>query len=235
MNPIGKIKTLAKHLTTARSATAEIVATDEQLRREIDQRERALLELRDLGVPRDELRERMRAYVAETGAAYLDEHGRAFVSAVDNGPTDAELRGTPRIPVAGHQPLPWGAVCAGMPDLAVQILTGLQNQVPYAEGLPGAERPARIAQLEAELAELKRTHEAFVDEAAAAGVSIPHRLEVQQRREAAARRTRDDAAAIAERDRRQQAIDARTPAPEFHRAAVGRGRSQYLEQEHPRR
>jgi hypothetical protein len=70
----------------------------------------------------------------------------------------------------------------------------------YTPGPAQVERAAVVATLEAELAELERAEEQFVDEAMAAGVTIAHRAEVTERRERErSQRERVERAAEAER------------------------------------
>lgn len=124
--------------------------------------------------------------VRETGARWL------------RGPqAEALIRGPQSLasPSAGLNPLPWqpgatlpwDAMCAADPEGAVRILTALMRAIPaYEAGPPSAERPALIERLTRELGELERDEEALVDEAQAAGVGIPHRIEAQRQRVAEA-------------------------------------------------
>ena len=68
------------------------------------------------------------------------------------------------------------------------------ERVPdYQAGPLEAARPALIARLRAERAELEAAEEQLIDDAAAAGIVIEHRPEVQhRRREAAYKQKRDD-------------------------------------------
>lgn len=95
------------------------------------------------------------------------------------------------------------ALCARDPEGAAEQLLALYAAVatPNAAGLPLADRPARIAALQAEIDAAERAEEALVDSAIAAGVPLEHRPEVLTRRAEAEQRARDDAAAAARQDK----------------------------------
>jgi hypothetical protein len=191
-------------------ATEEI----QSLRAKIAEKQEALLTARDAPVPLAEIEERIRLDVAATAACWLDERGRSVLAAFSGPETwnpraPAPLRWSfSPVGPAYLQALPWGALCAAQPDAAVEILTAIVHQVDYEPGAPSADRPALIARLTAELAELERAELEIVDEAVAGGLAIDHRPEVIERRRNAERQREVEAQAIANRKSREAALDA---------------------------
>jgi hypothetical protein len=157
-------------------------------------------------LPRSEIVERViPELVQKTGAAWLrGQQAEALI----RGPQALASPGTePKVLSWGSGAIPWGVTCAAAPDEAIRFLTALIKAIPFEEGPPSAERPALIARLQGALAELEVEEERLVDEAQAAGSSILHRREVQERRFLAGR----DVSNAAVRRQREAEIDARQP------------------------
>ncbi len=171
------------------------------------------------------------AAVAEAGAAWLRERGSSLIHGEQSlgHPTWA---GSTRLPWSYLEAPSWGAWCASDPAGAAEFLSNLVRQVTYEAGPPSAERPALIARLDAELAELEAAEEAMVDAMGAEGLIVAHRPEVVQRREAEARRRERAAQSAAARAEQEAAINrAHAEAAAAPRAV----RSPYLEANRPRR
>ncbi len=221
MGIINRVKDLGARFTAAtREAREEITEMRERikaLRREINA-------LRYAPVPAAEIHERAREAVAARGARWLEEHGRGLFGTAEN-----RWRPLGTYAAEGHHKLPrgietdlFGFMCAANPDHALQLLDGLVAATPFEAGPPSDERPALIARLERELAELEAAEEAAIDEACAAGVTIAHRADVVQRRATEANKREMDERAADDRRRRQDLLD-RDAAERAHV-----GRSEYL-------
>jgi len=117
------------------------------------------------------------------------------------GAASPTLSGSIDLPWRAQEPIPWGALCAGDSAHASAILTTLleaeMSSSEYKPGLPLAERPRRVSDLEAELQEVGATEEALIDDAIACGLDVEHRNETFYRR-----------ARAEQENSRQKALDA---------------------------
>jgi hypothetical protein len=224
--------TLAKLITDLRrkltGTTTELQSEIARLRSEITERSKALQHAQRAPLPVEEIMAtRIPRVVEEHGRRWLDEHGSTLISSDrDRALGSPGLRGSIYLPWADA--LPWGALCAARPDLAREILAALVGQVAYEPGPPLAERPALIARLERELAELEQGEEQIVDEACGSGVVIEHRPAVRERRQAEAARQRREEEAATNRKAREAEINRQF---EEARARGRAARSPYLERE----
>lgn len=227
---IDMLKSARTNLTRGVSAVTESVL---ELRNSINAKGHELAALLDASLPLPEAQERIQAHVRFAGEAWLKDWGASMLSdrgvAVHDPQWDPRepSRYMPSVPWQVNASPPWGALCAADPDAAAAMLMNLLRRLKesgaYVEGPPAAARPAMVAKLEDELAKLEATEETIIDEAAAAGVVIEHRLEVVQRREQETSRRKNEAAAIADRQEREAALNARKREPRIVR-------SEYLRQ-----
>lgn len=213
------IQTISKKLASATNTVTNEIA---DLRRRIDDTRNELQRARSAPVPREEINERIELAVEQSAEEWLKRSQNVVEGPGRLG--DAHLRGRIRLPWSTFQPLEWGALCAGAPDHASAILTGLVDATEYEPGAGAAERPALIERLEAELAELEQAEELLVDEAAEAGVQIAHRPEVVERRQRERLDREAEEHRVRDRRLRQEAVDA---AHASRRRTSGR--SPYLE------
>jgi hypothetical protein len=186
---------------------------------EIKAHEQQLSQAQGAPYPPAELADRMREWLR----TYLDyrEHELGRIVPLTMGPREPR----PKAPGGNDEALLLmllrEAAEAGIPAFVARL-------GDYQPGPPAAERPALIATLERELAELQAGEEGMIDAAAANGVAIAHRPEVIQRREAEAAQRKREEAAIAMRKAREEAIN------RAHEEARARGRvahSPYLTRE----
>jgi len=214
------IQTIRKKLT---SATESAVTEITELRRRIDETRAELEHARGAAVPVEKIVEaRIPQAVREAAEEWRARYGSSLI----HGPGrlgDPGLNGRVKLLWSWHEPISFGALAAADPAYAGDLLLALVRGTEYRPGAPSAERPALIARLEAELAELEETEERLIDEAAAAGVSIAHRAEVITRRQEEQLERDREERRIADRKRRQEAVDAR------HARRARGGRSKYLE------
>lgn len=218
MNIVDNVKAIAKKLT---SATDSITGEIAKLRASIAEKRKALGNATGAPRPVEEIiRDRIPETVAESGRIWLRDRGSSLIRGDHSlGSTKA---GSVRLPWTFQEAPPWGAICAGCPDLATEILETLIRQVPYEAGPATSDRAAVIARLERDLAELEAVEEGIVDQAAEAGVAIQHRPEVVQRRNTEARRRELEEQKARDRAARETALN------EAHRSRAARSR--YLEQ-----
>lgn len=189
-----------------RSATSAARAETDEMRAAIQTARVELKHAQRGPLPLDEIQDRIVAAVRSAGARWLAEHGPTLIRS-EGGLAAYNAKYGGRAPFVVADPIPFGAWCAGAPDTMVALLGGLYAAVPYEAGPPSPERPTLIARLERELAELERAEEAVIDDAAAAGIAISHRPEVVRRRQEEARRREREEREIADRARRQAALD----------------------------
>jgi hypothetical protein len=148
------------------------------MRRQMDAKRQAIKRLREAPVPLQELHARIDAAVRATGAMCLERLGPSLARMSAYGlQGDAPLPGT-----YGSDLATFPAWCAAEPEEASRFVKQLYTKLSYEAGPASADRPAMLAQLESELAELEAAEEKLIDEAVAAGVTIPHRPEVILRR-----------------------------------------------------
>jgi len=150
--------------------------------------------------------------IADAALLWRRDYGDSLWSGLQSLASPSAI-GSRTLPWNLDSALPWGAVCVSDPAGAARILEGLVKNIRYEAGPPSSERPAILDRLMRELAELETGEERFVDEAAAAGVQIRHRPEVEAARQQEARRVELQAAAQAERARQEAEIDRRQRLP----------------------
>jgi hypothetical protein len=175
-------------------------------------------------LPADEIRDHIATLVGDRGDKWMADHGEELLR--DPRPGWRALgayagRGRFAVPVGVERDY-FGFVCATDPERAQQMLDALAERVEFTPGLPAADRPGELARIERELAQAEAAEERAIDEAAAAGVTISHRAEVVQRRQAEARARELEEQRVADRARRQADLDAQ------HQEGGQRGRPHYL-------
>ena len=215
--------TLVKMKDTIVSATNAIM---EQIRgtraRLVDLRQRQQRTELDPLPPGDVTRRNRRA-VTESGEYFMKVHGEGIARAL-RSPLADDFSTTDY-----GRLMTWPAYCAAFPDQACAFLDALGARVPYEAGLPIADRPPALEQLQHEIDKLEAADEDAVDQAAAAGVHLEHRPEVLERRTRSARQRELEEEAVTDRRLRQEAID----ADRAERATRPRaGESQYLKTGH---
>lgn len=145
--------------------------------------------------------------VDEAGQWWAKDHQHGFLQRLAGRLSDAELRGGTTtfasyaaLPFSPLEPMPFGAACFFRPSEWKAAFRDAITSADYEPGTPRADRPALLARLAAELAELEGIEEGLVDAMAASGIVTPHRPEVAQRRASEARA----AELKAQKDRDQQ-------------------------------
>ena len=221
MSVIETLKTITSKLSTATSSIHGEIAS---MRGRIKETARAIRDLGNAPIRADEFRGRVPEGVRDRGSKWIGAHGSGVFRTHLTGQIALGEYGAGRVrlPPGLDEDLV-GFLCAVDEALMVRLLSELPNVIPFEAGPPSPERPALIERLEQELANLERTEEAAIDAAAEAGVAIAHRPEVLQRRQNEARARELEERALADRRRRQAALDAEA-ADRGGRA----GRSQYL-------
>jgi len=184
---LGADNTPLAPLTDARAHRAE-------LRREHKTLSRALPSL-------NEIEQTLRRSAGETAQSGLAEYGPAILSRLAN---PARRRYEPVLP---NGLSPWMLACMADVDAAVETVMAVVRKVAPEAGVPSAERVARLAAIDVEIAELDAAEEAFIDRAQAAGITIAHSPETIRRRENEARLRALDEAKTADALARHKAID----------------------------
>jgi hypothetical protein len=195
---------LKAKISRATSAIGDEIA---RLRAAIVEKRHTLKRMKNAAVPLEEIDVRIRDYVDLAGNWWLTHYGSGLIHS-ERALGDPDLKGAPRLPWTLNEPLPWAAYCAAAPGAAVEILTALVRRVPFEAGPPSSARAGLVAQLEADLAALERAEEEAIDAANAAGIAIEHRADVAQRRTQEAESRRREEESVADRRRRQTALDA---------------------------
>lgn len=165
---------------------AKTISTLPQLRDEIDRIKQALVELEELSYPRDEWRARLHAWV-ERQAAEFERQAVYELSAMRSTYVAASPRvGTFNINVLpspgsknfAHVDLS-GTLCWLLRDTLLERIDAIVQATDYPEGLPSTERPARRAELEAQLEQLEAREEVAIRALEAEGRQIPRRQEAR--------------------------------------------------------
>jgi hypothetical protein len=226
MNPLTIVSDLSKRLGALKTRqtrmtrnTTELHADLGSLRADIVAKRKELASTEAAPLPLEEVAPINADAVRDCGAVYLKEHGGSFLR--ERGLCAPGARGSRRPPWGVNDPIPWGAWCVSDPAEAARFLDGLVRALGYVPGLPSAERPAEIARLRGELAQLEEAEEEAVDAMQAQGIAVAHRVEVAQRREREAEAQRRAEAAAADRQRREQGVDGwlRKPSPRAMRSS----------------
>jgi hypothetical protein len=235
---VGGMKAIGAKLAGAVKAAGEVSNEVARLRAAIVEKRRELLHASEAPVPPADMGPRIAAHVREAGQVWLDSWGKGVILG-EGGLADPKLRGSVRLPWSINAAPPWGAICASDPAGAEAFLSGIVARLAYEPGPAVSGRPALIARIEADLAELELSEVLLVDEAGAAGVVIEHRPEVLERRANEARRREIEERSAAERRQRQGALDARHETRRSRLITIdadarGGARSAYLEQGRPK-
>jgi len=171
-----RFRSLGREIQTATKSIHDSVL---ELRQAIAAQEAELELVRNGPLPVGEVIERFGQWVDATAAYQADKHAASLVAhcfGLAPGRTDG---GAPWLPGTA---VDWGWLCVFHGDTVKARFATLARTVEYTSGPPAAERPARLAQIETELAQLGAHEEALIDEAAVAGVKIEHRAAVIRRR-----------------------------------------------------
>jgi hypothetical protein len=202
-----------------RSATKGALEQISEIRRRISETRAGLRQLETAPLPRAEIQERAATTVQQAGAVWLKDNARNVLTGLGTFNKKATLLAVKH----GDELMSWGAFCASDPQAAITRLLAVVEQTDYQPGPASALRPDLIAAAALELAALEDAEEKLVDEAAAVGIVIEHRPEVLQRRQQEHRQRELEEQRVADRRRRQEALDAahaQQPRPAGH--------SQYL-------
>ena len=210
------IARFTEHRAAVAESMAEARAFVTELRMNLTIMDREIAHVQKAGIPREEVPARVQQLVAERGAKWLaaNQYGlRVF----PHKPHKALLQyGRDGAPIATPEGLSldfFGAVCAGLPTLASELLTGLAAAVEGDAGPASDDRQRLVEKLRRERDQLAQYEEQVVDELIGAGLDVSHRPEVQQRREAEARRRELEERDVAQRRQRQAALDADDDQP----------------------
>jgi hypothetical protein len=197
---IQKAKALITEVTDAlqgsRSAEAQIKAATLDARQQhawireaVEKLLRGRDEARDAFPPDGELDEYARRLIAGYAQGWLNDHGLGMLLQLAGQQSRLELNGRiqttmghPSLPLSPNEPLPFGLRCALDPEAETAKWIALIRRIPHQSGSPMAERPALLAQLDRELAELEtREDELAID------LGVPRRPEMVQREQNAER------------------------------------------------
>lgn len=209
------LESIKEHLQWGQSV-GEKVERAEIIERRLPELDRALAHERGALVPLDELAKRAQAWIADLARQYgtttTGPYSTAIVAmdvlrplASWNTPTPPHVRPEGLLPF-----LAW--------VLAPQLKAGIADEdkfkaLPeYVAGSKSDERPARIATLEQERAALVAEHERLVDEASRESngkVVVAHLKETADRRETERFRREREEQAVADRQRREAAVNQR--------------------------
>ncbi len=113
-----------------------------------------------------------------------------------------------RVPDFGERAFTVEAFIALAPETAKRAFREIVEATAYRAGAPLAERARLVAETDAEIGAIEREHEALVDTAAAAGVTLAHLPSVQARRDRAAAEAAREAYARQRRAELEAAIEA---------------------------
>ncbi len=186
-------------------ATSSVTSEISQLREQIKTKRQELKFTRQSPLPAEDLRKRIAEQVQTAGTRWLEGHVGSL-----GGAEHAITAWQPRLRRIRLPELnSWDALCASAPQEAQARLERLCASAleRFPAGPRAADRPALIERLEAELAELEVAEETVIDEAAAAGVHVEHRVEVRQRRARRAEADEQARHAVENREGRQRALD----------------------------
>lgn len=197
-----------KAVQEAKAAAARIKQTAHVL----EERHKVLSKERDVLMhavaSANEVLTNMRRLVDEKGAEFIKDFGSTFVRHLSGytelrGPGDSRERVIrPHIP---HLPDGYlgrfDALCAVLPDLLKDRLEQVIRGSGAAFGLPKEARAAKVAELDASIAQVEALHTELVDGAANVGIEIPLLPAVRTRREKEALRLRRERELEAERAR----------------------------------
>jgi hypothetical protein len=204
------VDTITKLTNRIKEASAGVAGDIAALREQIATKRAGLRHAQDAFVPRDEILAHRPAAVKAIGEHWNAQNGHNVAVALGHP------RNPPRSPWGFTEPVPWGALCAGDPDLAMKILAAAAVAYEYEPGPPSSEREGIIEQMARELVALEQHEESAIDAATAAGVPLAHRPDVIQRRETERRRAELENQAVPDREAREAALNQgahRRPAP----------------------
>jgi len=203
MNVLSKLIGLGQELQAATHTVTENLA---ELREAIDAK-KAERDLAQHGpLPPGEVVEKFNRWVDETAGEQREKYGASLVVHRFGAAPRSHLG---RSPWTSTTAVEWGFLAMFAGAQLKEQFSKLVKETAYQAGPPAAERPAEVARLESELAELEKAEEALVDEMNAAGIHVGHRPDVVQRREAARRREERIKAVRAAQAEREALIDQR--------------------------
>jgi hypothetical protein len=199
MSILSKLTDLGREIAKATQSVQENIA---ELRAQIAAKRMELAHAQDAPLPREEIKVRIRSWVTEAGELWRRQRADRLLY-------DFGRPAGPSPSWSWIENMTWGAACFLCPEQVTAALTGQIEATEYVAGPPARERPAAVARLSKELADLEAAEESAIDEAAQAGVQIAHRPEVVKRRlEEAGRKDRQEKWTAGARER-QSAIDQR--------------------------
>jgi len=156
-------------------------------------------QIRNALAPDVELHANVARIVDAYAEVYLRDHGSGLLRHLSGQISSQELNGRtvttmgqPNLPVGPNEAVPLGLQCALDPEGMTAKWVALIRRIPHEGGIPMAERPARLAELDSELAALEQK-----EDQVAKMLNVPRRREMVQRENAAA-----SAAELAEQKRK---------------------------------
>lgn len=186
---------VAHSLDTIAAAKAELTDQVAAIRRQLADLEQQRELVQHSPIPPAEYGAQLDHFVSTRARLAREAIGNSFA----HGDL-ALLRYCSRPEQAGHSELPvnqlpswFDLICAGAPQLAVQVLTGFAAGLNLHAGPPSADRARLIAELDTQIAALQADEEALIDRAQALGLSIEHREAVRNRRYGAQRAEKEEA------------------------------------------
>jgi len=186
--------TLKKLKDAVAAATDKLRETEADLRTRYTRATRERSRVRGAYASREELQANARRLVERRGEQWRQTHREVWLRKLSGhiewriGETEAddtERTIPPALPALDAAGLDLSALCGLVPDALTAGLTALIAAQPDAAfGLPADARARRVADLDAEIADLARQHTELVDAAAAAGLTFPLLTPVREQREA---------------------------------------------------
>lgn len=175
--------TLSAITVQAVAAAAAVRTEIETLRARITAARARVEQAEHAPLPPADIHARIAAAVADLGAAWLTAHGSGLLRSSRYGGAVGEVGRPGSISLPDGLSDWFGVLCVASAPEAEGILRALVDRLEFTPGTTAAERPAHLARLRAELAEVEAAEEAAIDAAAAVGITVAHRPEVVTRRE----------------------------------------------------
>lgn len=184
-----------KAIRDARAAAVKLTDTEKSLRAQhaalVKERTSVVETIRSL----DEVLANMERLVDQAASKWGSDFGRTvaieasgYTEIRSGGLPDLEVR--PRLPPfpGGGNRLNFEWVCALAPSIMKTRLAEIIRQSGANFGLPAEARVAKLAEMEAQIAEVEAQHTSLVDAAGEVGITLPLLNTVRERREAEALR-----------------------------------------------
>lgn len=176
---------LAARLAGARTGLEALHATETELRGSHERLQAERSQLCSAHPPREDLVAEAERQIDAAGAAWLEVHGAAIVTAlsgsIDFAPT-GEIRGVVAGQLLPVLRLDGEALLALAPDQLKRGVRRIIEAAAYVAGPAMRERPRLIAEVDAKITEVERQHSELVDRARELGVGLALLPEVQGRR-----------------------------------------------------